>query len=171
MTSKVRWMLGGAAPVALVAPGAAQAAVKTVSMGPPPATAKTLQRYFSDANAFFPSTVAVRVGDSVRFVPAGFHTAHFPGSKGKPTVPFIPSGKTIAGVNDEAGAPFWFNGQPELAANPQIFGPGGSLGKRVVTDGTKEIQSGAPLADRPKPMVVRFTKAGCSATSATSIPE
>ncbi len=161
MTLRVGWMLGGAAVVALVAPSVTQAAVKSVSMGTPPATAKTLQRtYSSDANAFFPSSVAVHVGDRVRFVPNGFHNVHFPGSTGKPSAPFIPTGQTIAGINDEAGAPFFFNGLPELSANPQIFAPGGSLGKTVVTDGTKEIQSGAPISDRPKPMVVRFTKAG-----------
>jgi plastocyanin len=161
MTLRVGWMLSGAAVAALVAPGVAQAAVKSVSMGTPPATAKTLQRtYFSDANAFFPSSVTIRVGDRVRFVPNGFHNVHFPGSTGRPSAPFIPTGQTIAGVNDAAGAPFWFNGLPELSANPQVFGPGGSLGKTVVTDGTKEIQSGAPISDRPRPMVVRFTKAG-----------
>lgn len=161
MAWRFRWTTGAATALALAVPGAAQAATKTVSMGPPPATAKTLQQtYASDANAFFPSSIAIRVGDRVRFVPAGFHTAHFPGRSGKPTTPFIPTGKTIAGVNDEAGVPFWFNGQPELGANPKVFGPGGKLGKTVVTDGTKEIQSGAPLARRPKPMVVRFTKAG-----------
>ncbi len=152
---------GCAIGLALVLPGAAHAAIKTVSMGPPPSAAETLQKkYSSDANAFFPSSIAIRVGDSVRFVPAGFHTAHFPGSSGRPGAPFVPTGKMIAGVNDEAGAPFWFNGQPEIGSNPQVFGPGGKLGKTVVTNGTKEIQSGAPLADRPKPMTVRFTKAG-----------
>lgn len=154
-------MLGGAAIVALVTPGAAHAAVKTVGMGPPAATVQTLQRtYSSDANAFFPSSIAIRVGDSVRFVPRGFHNVHVLGRTGKPSAPFVPTGKTIAGINDEAGAPFWFNGRAELSGNPQIFGPGGSLGKTVVTNGTKEINSGAPLADKPKPMIVRFTKAG-----------
>ena len=161
MTGKFRWTLVGAGLAALLVPSAAQAAVKSVGMGPPTATLQKLQRtYSSDANAFFPSSIAVRVGDSVRFVPRGFHNVHFLGSAGKPSAPFIATGQTIAGINDELGVPFWFNGQAELGANPQIFGPGGSLGKTVVTNGTKEINSGAPLADRPKPMVVRFTKAG-----------
>ena len=153
-------MLGGAAALALVAPGAAQAATKTVSMGPPAATVKTLnQTYFSDANAFFPSSIAIHVGDSVKFSPVGFHNVHFLGRSGKATTPFVPTGKTIADATDEAGAPFWFNGQMEVGTNPKIFGPG-KLGKTVVTNGTKEIQSGAPITDKPKPMVVRFTKAG-----------
>ena len=96
-------MFGGAAALAAVAPGAAQAAVKSVSMGPPPATAKTLQQtYASDANAFLPSSIAVRVGDSVRFTPMGFHNVHFLGRSGKASTPFVPTGKTIAGANDEA---------------------------------------------------------------------
>ncbi|MDP8967197.1 MAG: hypothetical protein M3N04_01210 [Actinomycetota bacterium] len=153
--------VGCAIGLGLVLPAAASAAVKTVSMGPPPSAGEILQRtYSSDANAFFPSAITIRVGDRVRFVPAGFHTVHFPGKSGRPGAPFVPTGQTIAGVNDEAGAPFWFNGQPQIGSNPQVFGPGGKLGKTVVTDGTKEIQSGAPLSNRPKPMIVRFTKAG-----------
>lgn len=162
MTSASRWALaaGAAAVLALAVPGAAQAVVKTVTVGTPPSAAKTLEKDAVDVNAFFPSSITVRVGDSVRFVPAGLHTVHFLGRSGKPTTPFIPTGRTIAGINDELGIAFWFNGRPELTANPKIFGPGGKLGKTVVTNGTKEIQSGAPLGNRPKPMVVRFTKAG-----------
>jgi plastocyanin len=146
--------------VALAAPAAAQAAVKSVTMGTPPSATKSFQRYGADVNAFFPSSVAIHVGDSVQFVPVGFHDVHFLGRSGKPTTPFIPSGKTIAGVNDAAGVPFWFNGQAELAPNPKIFTPAGNLGKTLVTNGTREIYSGAPLTDKPKPMRIRFTKAG-----------
>ncbi|MFP5380067.1 MAG: hypothetical protein ACLGHP_10035, partial [Vicinamibacteria bacterium] len=100
----------------------------------------------------------VHVGDSVRFVPAGFHDVHFLGLKGKPTSPFVPTGKTIAGVNDAAGVPFWFNGRAELGPNPKVFGPG-SFGKTIATSGKTEIFSGAPLDPKTKPMTVRFTKA------------
>ncbi len=160
MRSTFRVASMAAIGVALAAPGAAQAAVKTVSMGTPASSAKAFQSLRADVNAFFPSSVTIRVGDSVRFVPAGFHDVHLLGRSGKPTTPFVPSGKTIAGVNDAAGVPFWFNGQAELAANPKVFTPAGNLGKTLVTNGTKEIYSGAPLADKPKPMTVRFTKAG-----------
>lgn len=160
MTSRSRWVLAAVSGLALLAPGAAQAASKTVLAGTPPTAAKSLQKYGADVNAYFPSSVAIRRGDSVRFQPVGFHDVHFLGSKGKQTTPFVPTGKMIAGVNDAAGIPFWFNGQPELGPNPKVFTPNGKLGKTVVTDGTKEIFSGAPLADKPKPMTVRFTKAG-----------
>jgi plastocyanin len=152
--------VGAAAAVALAVPGAAQAASKSVFMGTPPSASKSLQKYGADVNAYFPSSIAIHVGDSVKFAPVGFHDVHFLGKSGKPTTPFIPSGKTIAGVNDAAGIPFWFNGQPQLAPNPKVFTPAGKLGKTVVTNGTKEIYSGAPITNRPKPMTVRFTKAG-----------
>jgi len=153
--------LGAAAGLALVAPGAAQAATKSVLIGPPPDASKTLQqKYGSDVHAYFPSAITIHVGDSVKFVPVGFQTVHFLGRSGKAYPVVVPTGKTISGVLDEAGVPFGFNGLPELNSPPQIFGPGGKLGKTVVTDGTKEIESGAPITRRPKPMTVKFTKAG-----------
>jgi plastocyanin len=160
MSSRCKWGLGAVAALGLVAPGTAQAASKTVLVGTPPTSGKAFQKYGADVNAYFPSSIAIHRGDSVKFQPVGFHDVHFLGSKGKQTTPFVPTGKTIAGVNDAAGIPFWFNGQPELGPNPNVFTPNGKLGKTVITDGTKEIFSGAPLSDKPKPMTVRFTKAG-----------
>jgi len=159
MTARTTLTLGAAAALALALPATAGAATKSVFMGTPPAVAKAMQATGADANAFFPSSIAIHVGDRIRFVPVGFHTVHVLGRSGKPTTPFIPTGKTIAGVNDELGLPFWFNGQAELGSNPTVFGPG-KLGKTVVTDGTKEIQSGAPLSEKAKPMTVKFTRAG-----------
>ena len=160
MNSRTRSALAAVSGLALLAPGAAQGASKTVLVGTPPTASKSFQRYGADVNAYFPSSIAIRRGDSVKFQPVGFHDVHFLGRNGKQTTPFVPTGKTIAGVNDSAGIPFWFNGQPELGPNPNVFTPNGKLGKTVVTDGTKEIFSGAPLSNRPKPMTVRFTKAG-----------
>jgi plastocyanin len=159
MTLRTRLALGAVAALALAAPATAGAATKTVNMGTPPSDAGKFRSSGADVNAFFPSSIAIHAGDSVKFLPVGFHDVHFLGKSGKPTTPFIPTGKKIAGVNDELGLPFWFNGQAELGANPKVFGPG-KLGKTVITDGTKEIYSGAPLADKPKPMTVKFTKAG-----------
>lgn len=147
--------------LALLAPGAAQAATKSVTMGPPPIkAAKPIgDKYNSDVLAFFPSSIAVRVGDTVSFQPVGFHDVHFLGKKGKLAPVVVDGSKTVAGVLDAAGVPFGFNGRKELNFNPIFFGPG-KLGKTVVTDGTKEITSGLPFSEKAKPMNVRFTKPG-----------
>ena len=162
MASRSRWVLCASVGIALVVPGAAQAAAtKTVTMGTSAAQQKIIQRqYGSDANAFFPSNVAIHVGDSVRFNPTNFHSVHFFGKSGKLAPIFLLTGKQISGVLDENGVPFGFNGLPELGFNPVLFAPPGKFGKTVVVNGNNEIESGLPLADKPKPMTVRFTKAG-----------
>jgi plastocyanin len=148
------------AVVALTVPAVSQAAAtKDVSLGPPPSAEKSLQKASADVNAFFPGAITVHVGDGVRFVPTGFHNVHFLGKSGKKIFAILPTSKKVAGAVDAAGTPFAFNGAPELALNPALFGPG-KLGKTIVTNGTKEIQSGLPVSNKPKPMTVRFTKAG-----------
>jgi plastocyanin len=149
------------AVAALTVPAVSQAAATTkdVSLGPPASAEKSLQKASADVNAFFPGAISVHVGDGVRFMPTGFHNVHFLGKSGKKTFAILPTGKKIAGVDDAAGTPFQFNGLPEQGLNPALFGPG-KLGKTIVWNGTKEIQSGLPLSNKPKPMVVRFTKAG-----------
>jgi plastocyanin len=104
--------------------------------------------------------VAIHVGDSVRFVPAGFHSAHLLGKSGKIAPINVLTGKAVAGITDAAGLPFFFNGLPEVGSNPVLFAPPGNFGKSLVTNGTKEIESGLPTSRNPKPMVVKFTKAG-----------
>lgn len=159
MTSRSRLVLCGVAGLALAMPGAADAAVKSVNMGTSKAQQKVLQAKGADVNAFFPSNVAVHVGDSVRFVPTNFHSVHFFGKKGKLTPIFTP-GDAIAGSVDAAGLPFWFNGLPNFVTNGALFAPPGKFGKTIATNGTVEIESGLPTAPKAKPMVVRFTKAG-----------
>lgn len=161
MTTRTRWTLCAVAGLALMGPSAAQAATKTVTMGPPPVpAAKPIgDKYDSDVLAYFPSSVAVRVGDTVSFQPVGFHSVHFLGRKGKAAPVVVNGGKTVSGVLDAANVPFGFNGRKELNFNPIFFGPG-KLGKTVVTDGTKEIKSGLPFSEKAKPMKVRFTKPG-----------
>jgi plastocyanin len=127
-------------------------------MGTAGSGAKKMQALGSDANDYFPHATTVHVGDKVKFVPTGFHTAEFP-AKGSDPAPFAaPTGKTISGVNDAAGQPFWFNGQPEVQFNPVLFAS--LYGKTVSYNGKKQLESGLPLAPKPKPMTVRFTKAG-----------
>jgi plastocyanin len=146
--------------VAMLAPATAGAVTKTVTMGLPTAKdAKTFnEKYLTDVNDFFPHAASVRVGDKIKFVPAGFHTVEFPAKGKDPVGLVIPTGKKIAGVLDEAKAPFWFNGQDELNFNPALFKM--LYGKTVSHNGVKGIQSGLPLAAKPKPMTVTFRKAG-----------
>jgi plastocyanin len=148
---------------ALAIPASASAATKIVTMGPPPNAAKSVVKQFTAAsanvNAFFPSTTTVHVGDSVRFLPLGFHNLDLPKKGGKPIPLFAPQGQAIAGALDAAGAPYWFNGQLALGFNMPALAPTG-FGKTFTYNGSKGVQSGLPLGDKPKPVTVRFTKAG-----------
>jgi plastocyanin len=145
------------AATTLVPAAAAQGATRTITAGPPGKVAGTPKD--GDTNAFYRKTVTVHVGDKVKWKFTGFHTVTIP-AKGKPAPPFLgadPSGATVAGVNDAAGNPFWFNGQPKLTANPLGALPQG--GKSY--NGKKLVSSGAPLAPgAPKPYSVKFTKKG-----------
>lgn len=142
----------------LAVPAAAEAATKTMRAGPPAADQRTLQnRYGSDVNAFFPTSVSIRRGDRVRFVPAGFHTAEVLGRGKRGTPLFSPTG-TTANQQDAAGNPFWFNGQPNLGFTRSLLQ--GAYGKTVAFTGARSVNSGLPLADDVKPMVVRFDRTG-----------
>ncbi|HEX6388888.1 MAG TPA: plastocyanin/azurin family copper-binding protein [Solirubrobacteraceae bacterium] len=128
-------------------------------MGTPPANQKTFQeKYFADVNAFFPTNTRIHVGDTVRFLPVGFHNVHLPKKGGKALDFLVPAG-TSTGEKDAAGNPFWFEGRPTLGFNP-VLGPPGQFGKSLSYNGSKAINTGAPLADKPKPVKVKFTKTG-----------
>jgi plastocyanin len=158
MSRCLRGVPGLALVAALVLPCAAQAAQKDVSLGPPPAAQKALQKTGSDVNDFFPHEVRIHVGDKVRFVPNGFHTVDLPGRRSKKLPIITPVAQTISGVVDAAGAPFWFNGQPQLGFNRQLLTS--AFGKQRSYDGSKAVLSGLPLAQRPKPITVKFNKTG-----------
>jgi plastocyanin len=143
----------------LALPAAAQAKTKDVLMGPPPATAKKLGDTVT-ANAYFPNTVTINVGDSVKFAAAGFHTLDIPNKGGDDTLTlFAPNGTKVADAKDANGAPFWFNGQDNLGFNPPLV-TSSAFGKKLTYTGAKRIESGLPLAPKPKPVTVKFTKAG-----------
>ncbi len=142
----------------LAAPAAAGAATKTVTMGPTPKQGKVLQQQLaSDANQFFPGNVTIHAGDSVRFLPFGFHNANFP-KRGDGPLSLVAPGAASTGQVDAAGAAFWFNGQPVLGLNPPLLQS--NFGKTVRYTGAKAVNSGLPLANRPKPFKVRFPNAG-----------
>ena len=146
------------AAVALAVPGAAGAATKTVTMGATPKQARVLQQQLSsDANQFFRSTVTIHAGDAVRFAPFGFHNVDFPKRGGDP-LPLVVPGAPTSGQVDAAGAPFWFNGQPGVGFNPALTRS--NFGKTLSYTGARAVNSGLPLAAKPKPMTVRFPRAG-----------
>jgi plastocyanin len=148
-----------AAATALVATSAASAATKQVSMGlPHVAAAKAFQKANADALDFFPHVVTVNAGDTVKFVPSGFHSVNVPAKGARPYELLLP-GDPVAGSKDAAGADFWFNGQPAFGFNPKLFGAS-NFGKSFTYTGAKTVESGAPLTDKPKPMSVKFAKAG-----------
>jgi plastocyanin len=146
------------AAAVLLVPAVAQARTKEMYAGPPLATAKKLGQT-TTANAFFPSKLTVNVGDSVSFVPAGFHSVDLPKKgKGAETL-IVPTGQKVAGAADAAGAPFWFNGQDGLSLNP-TFAAVSAYGKKFTYTGAKQVESGLPANEKAKPMTVKFTKAG-----------
>jgi plastocyanin len=150
-------VIGGAALSLVLAP-AAHAATKSVDMGLPVKSQKAfIAKLGADVNDFFPHGVTIHAGDSVRFVPVGFHNVDIP-ARGKKPLPLLATGAPVSGSLDAAGSPFWFNGRPNVGFNPAVAV--GSLGKTVSYTGAKAVQSGLPLVPHPKPMTVRFPKAG-----------
>jgi plastocyanin len=146
-----------ACALALAIPASASAATKDVNMGIPISSQKAFQKLGAEVNDFFPHGTTIRVGDSVRFLPVGFHNVDLPKKGGKPTSAVVP-GAPVAGSVDPAGAPFWFNGQPSFGFSPAMAPAG--FGKTFTYTGSNNIQSGLPLVPKPKPMTVKFTKAG-----------
>jgi plastocyanin len=140
----------------LALPAAAQAATSSVFMGTPPSAQKQFERTRSDVNAFFPTRVTIRTGDSVRFLPVGFHNVDLP-ARGTAVPLLTPTGQKAA-ATDAAGAPFWFQGLDVLGFNPALLAS--SFGKTIQYDGSTARNSGLPLAERPKPFTVRFRRAG-----------
>lgn len=145
--------------VLLALPGAAQAATKSVNMGIPPKSGKAFQPLGVDVNDFFPHGVTIHKGDKVKFLPVGFHSFDFP-ARGGDMLPLItPTGQKIAGENDAAGTPFWFNGQDQVSFNPALVA-GATFGKKVSYNGGKRVISGLPLGPDLKPITVTFKKKG-----------
>ena len=151
-------LLGGAACAALCIPAAAQAATKSVWMGLPPSAMKSFGET-NTANDFFPHGITIHAGDTVAFVPVGFHNVDFPVKGGKPLELLAPTGEKVAGVNDAAGAAFWFNGLDQFGFNPAVATADG-YGKTASYNGKTAYNSGLPLAEKPKPASVKFPKTG-----------
>ena len=150
--------LAGAAAVSIALPAVADARTKSVNMGIPPKSGEALQEAFTDVNDFFPHAVTINAGDKIRFLPVGFHSFDLPPKGGGPLPLVTATGESIAGSNDAAGSPFWFNGQDQLGFSAALLKF--AFGKRLSYDGGKRRLSGLPVVERPKPVTVTFKKAG-----------
>ena len=134
-----------AAVAVLAVPASASAATKTVDMG-----RRLLPEGLPEGRPRT-STTSSRTGR--RSTSATRSSSCRPGSTpstsraraGRRSALILPTGQSIAGANDAAGAPFWFNGQPNVSFNPQL-GPPGLFGKKATYTGAKRIESGLPLA-------------------------
>jgi plastocyanin len=146
------------AAVVVFAP-AASAHTKVVYAGGPAKFAKALGKRGAGVDNFLINRITIHVGDTVEWNGAslsnGFHTVDIPKLHGS-DLPLITPGSTVAGVNDAAGNPFWFNGKvPALGFDPLLFMPiGGST-----YNGTKRVDSGLPLG-KPHNFKVKFTAVG-----------
>jgi plastocyanin len=158
MSRSLKGVSGLALVAALILPGVAQAAQKDVSLGPTTAASKALQATGSDVNDFFPHQVTIHAGDTVRFVPNGFHTVDLPASRKTKLAIISPQAQPVAGSVDAAAAPFWFNGRPSLGFTPTLLQS--AFGKSRSYTGAKAVLSGLALTNKPKPMTVRFTRTG-----------
>ena len=147
--------LAGSAMIALTVPVAAHASTKTVYMGPPPSASKQFEALQADANAYFPSATTIHVGDTVAFTP-GFHNVDFPAKGGRHSSFIVGTTQKASGVNDEAGNPFWFNGQTLFGFNPALLNP-----KQSATyNGKSAVVGGVPVLGKPYVFKVKFTKTG-----------
>lgn len=149
-----------AAVFALPAAAGAQTKGKVVYAGGPASFAKKLQKFGAGVNNFLVNRITVRVGGTVTWngasLAGGFHSVDIPTRGGSDVALITPTGKTVSGVNDAGGTPFWFNGKvPELSFNPQLFAP---MGGKTYT-GKARVDSGLPVG-KPHNFTVRFLKVG-----------
>jgi len=146
------------AMAAIALPATAAARTQTVWAGGPPGFQKTMHKaYSAEALDFFPHTVTVNVGDTIswRGMSIGFHSIDIPAKGGSDLPLILPTGAKASGLNDFAGNPFWFNGQPVLGFNPQLGAP---LGGKTY-NGTSRVDSGLPVGP-PTPFNIKFLKPG-----------
>ncbi len=141
----------------LAVPAVAGAATKSVDMGIPHAQGKQFEKQESDVNAFFPTTVTVRVGQPVRFVPPDSTTST--SRRGAATR------RRCSAVGQRPSPAPTTRGQPVLVqrpARPAVHGlaDAGPLRQVGDYDGTKRVNSGLPLGDKLKAVTVTFKKTG-----------
>ncbi len=164
----LRALTAAAAAAALLVPAAAAQAAKTpVSAGLPAAQAAQMPEN-AEGNAFYPRAITVKKGGKAAFKFRGFHNVVFPakGDQPPPLVAPDPS-SPVSGATDAAGAPFFFNGQPNILPVPESVAP---LGNKKIT-GKKLNGSGIFMGQgAPPDYVVSFPKKGSYAYYCTIHP-
>jgi plastocyanin len=149
--------LAVALTVLLALPAAAGAATKTVQVGPFGTQQAKFQAAAGDGNAFYRHTITIHKGDKVRWINNGFHSITFvPDGEPTPGLLVPDPNNLVSGMNDEAGNPFWFNGQPAIGFNPVAGAPqGGRTFKPDVLE-----NSGLPLGPTSTPYKLKFKRRG-----------
>jgi plastocyanin len=159
--------------LSLALPAGAHALTKQVYEGLPAKDQKKFidPKYNTDAIDFFPRSTTIHVGDSVRFSATAFHNVDIPAKGKKPVDLLVATGGNITGSNDAAGNPYWFNGLPNFGFNPALisgvppvnydpFKTAKGKGSFVTYTGKKGVATPIPFGDNPKPLTVKFAKAG-----------
>ena len=145
-----------AALALMIVPASAAAATKTTTAGPPiTKTPPPGVPPYADATQFFPSTTTIHVGDSVKWKFDGFHSVYFPKKGGKNARLAIGDPARKYNDTDPAGAPYWFNGQIQIIANPLAAFPVGTK----TYDGKKITASGVPQSNKFT-YKLKFSKTG-----------
>jgi plastocyanin len=163
--------------VSLVLPLAAPAATRPVYQGLP---SKVQQQkdflgqggHDIDAIDFFPHTVMIHVGDSIKFSQTAFHQLDLP-ARGQERLMLLVARGTVGHVVGADGNPFWYSdkGLPDFGFNPKIvhghptvdYSPtkrAAKHGRHVTYDGSKRILTPIPFNAGPKPITIKFTRAG-----------
>lgn len=156
--AKLAVLLSIAGVLALAA--SAGARTKVVYAGGPAKWQGSLIRHSgAGVDNFLINRITINVGDTVDWngasLSSGFHTVDIPKLNGEDLALITATGKTVEGVNDAAGNPFWFNGKvPVLSFNTALFGPSGPK----AYNGTTRVDSGLPL--KRHDFKVKFLTAG-----------
>lgn len=115
----------------------------------------------SELQAFYPGTITINAGESVKFSINGFHPIAFvPDGRALPQL-IVPTGRNAPAANDPAGNPYWWGavGVPEFGFNGAIVAPSKSLvvtGRRVVVSGFPQGRRPTATFTFPRPGVYRY---------------
>jgi plastocyanin len=161
--------------ISLVLPLAAGAATWHVYQGLPTKAQKQkafLGGHDIDAIDFFPHKLTIHVGDKVQFVQTAFHQLDLPAVGQKRLTLLVQKG-TVGHVVGADGIPFWYadKGLPDFGFNSRIikghpkvdYSPtkrAAKHGRHVTYNGKKRVVTPIPFNAGPKPITVRFTRAG-----------